>query len=185
MAVSISSKLRFLLRARRLIGLLFNLRQILAGCDYLDSIPGIGIKTAHKLLRKHKTIEKVVQNVRLDGNLTVPSDYIPQFRLAELVFLHQRVYDPRTGRLDTLLPVVRPGGLEEVEEGYIGPDMEPETAKGIAEGRVHPETKEKLEDLWPDYHPGVGCANQTQPAASAGKSGKVNLCEAEVRCVSS
>jgi 5'-3' exonuclease len=33
--------------------------QILAGCDYLDSIPGIGIKTAHKLLRKHKSVEKV------------------------------------------------------------------------------------------------------------------------------
>lgn len=147
----------------------------MAGCDYLDSIPGIGIKTAHKLLRKHKSIEKVVQNVRLDGNLTVPSDYIPQFRLAELVFLHQRVYDPRTGRLDTLLPVVREGGLEEVEEGYIGPDMEPGLAKGIAEGRVHPETKEVLEDLWPDYHPGVGRANTTRIAVATGRTGKVSL----------
>jgi len=97
------------------------LKQILAGCDYLDSIPGIGIKTAHKLLRKHKTIEKVVQNVRLDGNLPVPSDYIAQFRLAELVFLHQRVYNPRTGRLDTLFPVMKEGGLGDLEEGYIGP----------------------------------------------------------------
>jgi exonuclease-1 len=156
--------------------LCLNLWKILAGCDYLDSIPGIGIKTAHKLLRKHKTIEKVVQNVRLDGNLTVPSDYIPQFRLAELVFLHQRVYDPRTGRLDTLLPVVREGGLEAVEEGYIGPDMDPEMAKGIAEGRVHPETKEELEDLWPDYHPGTGRANQTQLSTSGSKSGKVSTC---------
>jgi exonuclease-1 len=93
--------------------------------------------------------------------------------LAELVFLHQRVYDPRTGRLDTLLPVVREGGLEAVEEGYIGPDMEPEMAKGIAEGRVHPETKEELEDLWPDYHPGTARANQTQATSSASKSGKV------------
>jgi 5'-3' exonuclease len=45
--------------------------QILAGCDYLDSIPGIGIKTAHKLLRKHKTVEKVIYDcVRRAGNLT-------------------------------------------------------------------------------------------------------------------
>lgn len=37
--------------------------QILAGCDYLDSIPGIGIKTAHKLLRKHKSVEKASRHV--------------------------------------------------------------------------------------------------------------------------
>lgn len=34
---------------------------MLAGCDYLDSIPGMGIKTAWKLLRKYRTVEKVVQ----------------------------------------------------------------------------------------------------------------------------
>ncbi|RUS16027.1 PIN domain-like protein [Endogone sp. FLAS-F59071] len=32
---------------------------ILSGCDYLPSIPGMGLKTAHKLLRKYKTAEKV------------------------------------------------------------------------------------------------------------------------------
>lgn len=35
--------------------------QILSGCDYIDSINGIGIKTAHKLLRKYKTVEKVTE----------------------------------------------------------------------------------------------------------------------------
>ena len=32
---------------------------ILSGCDYLDSVAGLGLKTAHKLLRKYKTPEKV------------------------------------------------------------------------------------------------------------------------------
>ena len=33
--------------------------QMLSGCDYLPSIPGIGIKTAHKMLRRYKTVERV------------------------------------------------------------------------------------------------------------------------------
>ena len=73
-----------------------------------------------------------------------------------------------------MLPVAREGGLEEVEEGYIGPDMEPELAKGIAEGRVHPETKEELEDLWPDYHPGVERVEITRTFVSSSKTGKVS-----------
>ncbi|KAJ9093432.1 hypothetical protein QFC21_006463 [Naganishia friedmannii] len=138
--------------------LVFGCRNILAGCDYLDSIPGIGIKTAHKLLRKHKTVEKVVQMVRREGNAIVPPDYIPQFRLAELVFLHQRVYDPRQRKLVTLLPL-EDGPLGSLECAHIGADMAAEHAQGIAEGRLHPETRETLQDLWPDHRPaGMGGA---------------------------
>ena len=32
---------------------------ILCGCDYVDSIRGIGHKTAFKLMKKHRTLEKV------------------------------------------------------------------------------------------------------------------------------
>lgn len=32
---------------------------ILSGCDYLASIRGIGLKTAHRLLKKYKTIDQV------------------------------------------------------------------------------------------------------------------------------
>jgi exonuclease-1 len=32
---------------------------ILSGCDYAASIQGIGLKTAHKLLKQHRTIENV------------------------------------------------------------------------------------------------------------------------------
>lgn len=45
---------------------LLDVIQILAGCDYLDSIPGIGIKTAHKLLRKHKSVEKASHRNQMD-----------------------------------------------------------------------------------------------------------------------
>jgi exonuclease-1 len=57
--------------------------------------------------------------VRLEGNAIVPLDYIPQFRLAELVFLHQRVYDPRQRKLVTLLPL-EDGPLGALECAHIG-----------------------------------------------------------------
>jgi exonuclease-1 len=38
--------------------------QMLSGCDYIDSLPGIGLKKAHKLLRKWKTVEKASNVVR-------------------------------------------------------------------------------------------------------------------------
>lgn len=37
----------------------FRQMAILSGCDYLDSISGVALKTAHGLIRKHKTAEKV------------------------------------------------------------------------------------------------------------------------------
>ncbi len=39
----------------------FRQMAILSGCDYLDSVPGMGLKTAFKLMRKYKTAEKVIQ----------------------------------------------------------------------------------------------------------------------------
>jgi exonuclease-1 len=32
---------------------------ILSGCDYLKNIEGIGLRTAYKFLRKHKSVDKV------------------------------------------------------------------------------------------------------------------------------
>lgn len=37
----------------------FRRMAILSGCDYLENIPRLGLKTAHRLVRKHSVIEKV------------------------------------------------------------------------------------------------------------------------------
>lgn len=37
----------------------FRSMAILSGCDYLENIPRLGLKTAHRLVRKHKVIDKV------------------------------------------------------------------------------------------------------------------------------
>jgi flap endonuclease-1 len=49
---------------------------ILLGCDYCDTIRGVGPKTALKLIREHGTIEAIVQH--LDGTkYTVPDSWLP------------------------------------------------------------------------------------------------------------
>lgn len=56
------------------------------------------MKTAWSLLRKYKTVDKVIRAIMLEGKKEVPSDYLASFKLVEKVFLHQRVYDPKTER---------------------------------------------------------------------------------------
>lgn len=36
---------------------------ILLGCDYCESIKGIGPKKAIEMIKKHKSIEKVIENI--------------------------------------------------------------------------------------------------------------------------
>lgn len=125
---------------------------MLSGCDYLDSIPGIGLKTAHRMLRQHKTVEKVVQMVRLEGTLNVPQGYIQDFAQAELAFIHQRVFDPATKRLIPLNELPE-SGLSEDDEKWVGLDLDVEVARGVARGDLHPETRQPVEDMCPDYQP--------------------------------
>lgn len=55
---------------------------ILMGCDYCDSIKGIGGKKGLDLIKKHKTIEKIVENLpNKDG---VPKDDWPIERARQL-----------------------------------------------------------------------------------------------------
>ena len=50
---------------------------ILLGCDYCDTIRGVGPKTALKLIREHESIERIVQNI--DTNkFTVPESWLPK-----------------------------------------------------------------------------------------------------------
>ena len=91
---------------------------MLSGCDYLPSIMGLGIKTSHKLLRKHKTVEGVLRAIRLGGQLKIPPQYHAEFRTAELAFLYQRVYDPTSQTLVTLSEL--PADMGDWDDKYVG-----------------------------------------------------------------
>lgn len=96
----------------------FRAMAVLSGCDYLGSIPGVGLKTACFLLRKWKSVEQVVRVILLEGKKSVPPGYLERFRLAEKCFLHQRVYCPLEEKLVYLRPI--DGDWDEDAEAYVG-----------------------------------------------------------------
>ncbi|KAF8840562.1 PIN domain-like protein [Paxillus ammoniavirescens] len=98
----------------------FRAMAILSGCDYLPSIPGVGLKTAWSLLRKHRTVEQLVRALRLEGKKPVPKGYLEEYRLAEKVFLHQRVYCPLEEKLVSLTEVPAQDVMDAETEAYIG-----------------------------------------------------------------
>lgn len=48
---------------------------ILCGCDYVDSIRGVGVVKALNLIRKHGDLEKTVEALRKEKGFVVPDEY--------------------------------------------------------------------------------------------------------------
>ncbi|KAL1872533.1 Rad2 nuclease [Paecilomyces lecythidis] len=115
---------------------------ILSGCDYLPSIPKMGLKTAYRSIRKYKNVERVLRMLQFEGKYHVPADYLENFKQAELTFLYQRVFCPKAGRLVTLTAPDDSVKLEEMP--FIGHDLEPEVALGVACGDLDPMTKGQI-----------------------------------------
>lgn len=62
---------------------------ILLGCDYLDPVKGIGPKVALELIKKHKTLENVVEEIKKGSKFTLPEDW--PFADARALFLEPDV----------------------------------------------------------------------------------------------
>ncbi len=115
---------------------------ILSGCDYLEGIGNIGLKTAYRMIRKHKTVEKVVRMLQFDGKFKVSENYLAAFRQAELTFLHQRVFCPIKQELVLLSEPT--DGLDVDEMRFIGHKIDHDIARGVAYGELNPMTKEPI-----------------------------------------
>ena len=109
---------------------------ILAGCDYQASVSGMGIKTAMTLVGEYKKMEKVFRVMR--QRYEVPQEYEKGFWNAVATFKHARVYDPKLKRLVHLNPIRTIMNVDKM--GFLGADMEPEQAQGVAEGHLNPRT---------------------------------------------
>lgn len=116
---------------------------ILSGCDYLANIPKMGLKTAYRSIRKHRTVEKTLRMLQFEGQFQVPADYLANFKQAELTFLYQRVFCPDARKLVTL--TVPEEGINLDELPFIGSDVQAEIAAGVARGDLDPTTKEPIE----------------------------------------
>lgn len=120
----------------------FRRMAILSGCDYLASINNMGLKTAYRMVRKHKTIEKVLRMLSFDGKYHVPSGYLEAFYQAELTFLHQRVFCPLSNKMVYHTEPENP--LDDEKMSFIGAYVEPAIAMQVAIGDLNPMTKKPI-----------------------------------------
>ena len=61
------------------------------GCDYCDTIKGIGPKRAIELIQKHNNIETIIENLDTK-KYTVPENWM--FKEARELFINPDVTDP-------------------------------------------------------------------------------------------
>ncbi|XP_049371358.1 exonuclease 1 [Solanum verrucosum] len=109
---------------------------ILSGCDYLQSLPGMGLKKAHALVKKFKSYDKVIKHLRYNTAAVSPM-YEESFRKAIMTFQHQRVYDLMTEDL-VHLSELSDCGSQDLD--FLGPLIPTEIAQGIAKGDIDPFT---------------------------------------------
>ncbi|XP_059289775.1 exonuclease 1 isoform X3 [Lycium ferocissimum] len=109
---------------------------ILSGCDYLQSLPGMGLKKAHALIKKFKSFDKVIKHLRYNTAAVSPL-YEESFKKAIMTFQHQRVYDLITEDL-VHLSELSDHGSQDLD--FLGPLIPTEVAQGIAKGDIDPFT---------------------------------------------
>ncbi|XP_008811967.2 exonuclease 1 [Phoenix dactylifera] len=121
---------------------------VLAGCDFLPSIPGIGTKRAYSLVAKYKNLDRVLSSLKFDKRYQMPEDYSDSFWKTVAVFHHARIYDVETKALKPMKPLEQKhlqslnGDLD-----LLGPDLPPSIAAAIAEGHLNPVTMEAFNYL--------------------------------------
>ncbi|KAK3225205.1 hypothetical protein Dsin_005067 [Dipteronia sinensis] len=116
---------------------------VLAGCDFLPSIPGIGIAKAYSMVSKYRILDRVLSVLKFEKGSQMPEDYPKSFREAVAVFQHARVYDAGTKKIKHLKPL--PQKLLQAlgeELDFLGPEIPPSVATSIAEGRLDPVSME-------------------------------------------
>lgn len=120
----------------------FRRMAILSGCDYLEGIHRMGLKTAYRLVRKYKTVDRIIRGAQLEAKLRIPPRYLEDFRQAEMTFLYQYVFCPEVQQLVNLTTPDTKGQLDGVT--YIGAFIEPEVAQQVARGDLDPMSKRPI-----------------------------------------
>jgi exonuclease 1 len=120
----------------------FRLMAILSGCDYLANINKVGLKTAHTYVRKYKSVERILRMLQFEQKFVVPGGYLEKFYEAERTFLHHRVFCPLQKKL--VLFTELGDDMKEEDMPYLGHDVSPTVAIGVACGDLDPMTKKQI-----------------------------------------
>lgn len=127
---------------------------ILSGCDYLDSLPGIGLAKACKfiLMTEETDMKRALLKIPPYLNmrhLIVTEDYIENFLKADATFKHMFVYNPIKRKM-IRLNELEDFGTDIEYCSNAGQCLDDETAFQLALGNIHPFTYKKLDDWNPD-----------------------------------
>ncbi|XP_049783479.1 exonuclease 1 isoform X2 [Schistocerca cancellata] len=124
---------------------------ILSGCDYLASLPGIGLAKALKFVTKtadpdiHRALRRLPLHLNMHS-LSVSNEYRDEFVQAVATFKYQLVYDPMSRKLVPLNEP--PAGYE--HNSYVGEMMPDDIAFQLALGNLDPFTLKPVDDFNPD-----------------------------------
>jgi 5'-3' exonuclease len=67
---------------------------ILNGCDYCQSIKGIGFKTALKLVKEFQgDIKSIINHLKHEKGMKIRDDFLQDYQRAELTFKYQVIFD--------------------------------------------------------------------------------------------
>ncbi|XP_055633954.1 exonuclease 1 [Toxorhynchites rutilus septentrionalis] len=127
---------------------------ILSGCDYLDSLPGIGLAKARKfiLMTEETDVRKVLAKIPAYLNmrqLEISEEYTTSFLKADATFKHMIVYDTvkrKQVRLNDPLEL----GTDAELCSNAGTFLDDEIAFQLALGNLDPFTMRKLDNWHPD-----------------------------------
>lgn len=125
---------------------------ILSGCDYLPSLPGIGLGKASKFFKLisnpdlRATLPKLPSYLKMPA-LSVSSQYIEDFLKAENTFRHQLVFCPIRNELVPLNPY--DPSVDPADMTYAGQQLPREQAFDIALGNIDVNTGQKIDSYYP------------------------------------
>lgn len=76
----------------------------MAGCEYLDNIERIGLKSALKIYDQHKTFTEVMKCLKVHKTYKdkIPEDYEAKVHQVQMLFNYQTCFDPRSKKLTQL-----------------------------------------------------------------------------------
>ncbi|KAF7989790.1 hypothetical protein HCN44_008464 [Aphidius gifuensis] len=125
---------------------------ILSGCDYLSSLPGIGLSKALKFVKNSesdilKSLPRIGSYLNMKS-LKVSKEYCEGFICALITFKHQLVYCPIKRKQVRLHDV--PDDVTEQQLYHAGNEVDEKLAYQLALGNYHPLTLKKLHEFDPD-----------------------------------
>ncbi|KAG5671980.1 hypothetical protein PVAND_002144 [Polypedilum vanderplanki] len=128
---------------------------ILSGCDYIDSLPGIGLVKASKFFDMTNETDMKIALYRVPSYLklkkaNVTPEYVDNFLIAEATFKYMYVFDPIKKEMVRLNEIENEDDLKYcVNAGEL---LDKETAYQLALGNLNPRTMEKVNDYDPFKH---------------------------------